>query len=213
MGYLDALAALRKRKGLSQVKLAEQLGVEQPTIQRWESGKREPDLAALHQLAGALGVTAGALIDGHALSATGPTLYIKGDVAAGVWRAATEHPADEWQTFMGRAGVVANIEHRFGLRVIGDSMDQIYPEGTVLECVSVFGHVEPVPGKRVIIVRTDTSGLCEATVKELVEREGALWAIPRSSNPEHAPFRLDEPQAGIVSIRLAAVVIAAIIPE
>ena len=38
MGYLDRLAALRKIKGLTQAQLAERLGVEQPTYQRWEKG-------------------------------------------------------------------------------------------------------------------------------------------------------------------------------
>lgn len=213
MGYLDALAALRKRRGLSQVKLAEQIGVEQPTIQRWEKGSREPDIKALHSLAVALGVTAGELIDGTALAASGPRLYIKGAVQAGHWRSAFELPADEWETFTGRPDVNALPEHRFGLRVIGDSMDLLYPEGTVLECVSLFGHAEAAPGKRVIIVRIDENGQCEATVKELVEQDGQLWAVPKSSNPAHSPIKLNGPEPGILEVRVAAVVVASIRPE
>src|SRR6478609_11407990 len=64
MGYLEQLQALRKKRGLSQAKLAEIIGVEQPTIQRWESGKRMPDLDSLQSLATALGVTPGTLLDG-----------------------------------------------------------------------------------------------------------------------------------------------------
>src|ERR1044072_6001186 len=97
MGYLDQLKALRKKRGLSQAKLAELLGVEQPTIQRWESGKRVPDLESLQSLARTLGVTAGTLLDGDALVSVGPTLFIKGEVAAGVWRAAAEWPESDWQ--------------------------------------------------------------------------------------------------------------------
>lgn len=161
MGYLDALAALRKRKGFTQSTLAEAIGVEQPTIQRWESGKREPDLAALHQLADALGVTAGQLLDGSALAISGPRLFVKGVVAAGLWRPA----------------------------------------------------IEASPDRRVIIVRTDENGQCEATVKELVERDGELWAVPRSSNPTHLPIRLSAPGPGIREVRIAAVVIASVRPE
>lgn len=213
MGYLDELAALRKKRGLSQARLAEMVGVEQPTIQRWEKGKREPDLENLKCLAEVLGVTPGSLLDGTAAIEIGPRLWVKGEVAAGVWTTAFELPEDEWQTFTGRADVTANIKHRFGLKVMGDSMDLLYPHGTIVECVSVFGKAEPAPGKRVVIVRTDENGRYEATVKELVEQDGKLWAVPRSSNPAHSPINLSEPEPGIVETRIAAVVVASIRPE
>lgn len=213
MGYLDELAALRKKRGLSQAKLAEMVGVEQPTIQRWEKGKREPDLENLISLADALGVTPGSLLDGTAATELGPRLWVKGEVAAGVWTQAYELPEDEWQTFTGRADVTAQTKHRFGLKVIGDSMDLLYPHGTIVECVTLFGKAEAAPGKRVVIVRQNENLEYEATVKELVERDGQLWAVPRSSNPAHAPINLNEPQPGIIETRIAAVVVASIRPE
>ncbi len=213
MGYLDELQALRKRRGLSQAKLAELVGVEQPTIQRWEKGKRLPDLDSLQALAKALGVSAGSLLDGGVLTSIGPTLFLKGEVAAGVWRAAAEWPEAEWRIFTGRADVAANAEHRFGLSVIGDSMDLVYPHGTIVECVSMFGRIEALPGRRVVIVRENSQHEFEATVKELVEQEGQLWAVPRSTNPAHRPFNLAEPDPGIVETRIVAVVVASIRPE
>lgn len=213
MGYLEQLQALRKKRGLSQAKLAEIVGVEQPTIQRWESGKRMPDLDSLDLLAKALGVSAGALLDGDALVSIGPTLFIKGEVAAGVWRAAAEWPESEWQAFTGRSDVAASVEHRFGLRLVGDSMDLLYPPGTIIECVSTFGHIEPSPGKRVVIVRKNDRQEYEATVKELVEQDGALWAVPRSTNPAHSPINLSEAEQGILETRIVAVVVASIRPE
>lgn len=135
------------------------------------------------------------------------------EVAAGVWRAAMELPQDEWQTFTGRADISAKPEHRFGLRVVGDSMSEVYPPGTIVECVSVFGHVEAMPGKRVVVVRSNDDGECEATVKELVEQDGELWLVPRSHNPAHRPIRLMEPEPGIVETRIAAVVVGSFRPE
>lgn len=213
MGYLDQLADLRKQRGLSQAALAEKLGVEQPTVQRWEKGKREPSLAQLFELAGALGVEPGALIDPSIAASIGPRLYVKGEVAAGIWRQALEQPEDEWLSFTGRADVAASTEHRFGLRVVGDSMNEVYPQGTIVECVSVFGHIEPEPGKRVIVVRTNENGEVEATVKELVEQGGELWLVPRSTNPAHQPFKIGEPEPGIREVRIAAVVVASVRPE
>lgn len=209
MGYLDRLARLRKAKGFTQSTLAERLGVEQPTVQRWEAGKREPSLGQLFELARILDVEPGNLIGDTSAAPLGPRLFIKGIVAAGVWREALELPAEDWTTFTGRAGLIVEDEFRFGLRVEGDSMDEIYPEGTILECVSVFGRVEIVPGKRVIALRTDEQGMVEATVKELVESDGKFWLVPKSSNPAYQPWQLPEDN----SIRIAAVVVASVRPE
>lgn len=213
MGYLERLKELRRRKGLTQAGLAEILGVEQPTIQRWEKGKREPDLTQLLALASALDVDPGALIDPTIATPIGPRLSVKGEVAAGVWRTAFEAPPSEWQSFTGRADVNADLQHRFGLRVVGDSMNEVYPPGTIVECVSVFGNAEAMPGKRVIVVRTNDNGDCEATVKELVEQDGELWLVPRSYNPAHRPIRLSEPEPGIIETRIAAVVVSSVRPE
>lgn len=213
MGYLDQLADLRKRKGLTQAGLAERMGVEQPTVQRWEKGKREPSLGQLIDLAKVLDVEPGALIDPSIAVSIGPRLFVKGEVAAGVWRRAFELAQDEWQSFTGRADVSANAEHRFGLRVVGDSMNEVYPPGTIVECVSVFGHIEPEPGRRVVVLRTNENDEVEATVKELVEQEGELWLVPRSTNPAHRPFKATEPEPGIREVRIAAVVVASVRPE
>lgn len=213
MGYLERLAVLRKQKGLTQSALAEIIGVEQPTIQRWEKGKREPELGQLIALARALNVEPGALIDPTIAVPVGPRLFVKGEVAAGVWKTAFELPEDEWQSFTGRSDVTAEHSHRFGLRVTGDSMNEVYPPGTILECVSLFGHAEATPGRRVVVIRMNDAGECEATVKELVEQEGELWLVPRSHNPAHRPIRLAEQEAGIVETRIAAVVVASVRPE
>lgn len=213
MGYLEQLKTLRKKRGWSQAELAELVGVEQPTIQRWESGKRLPDLDKLQTLAEVLGVSPGSLLDGDAIAAIGPLLFVKGEVAAGVWRAAAEWPESEWETFTGRSDVTAKVEHRFGLRIVGDSMDLLYPPGTIVECISVFGQAEARPGKRVVILRKNDRQEYESTVKELVEQDGELWAVPRSTNLAHRPFRLSEPEPGILETRVVAIVVASIRPE
>jgi SOS-response transcriptional repressor LexA len=189
------------------------MGVEQPTIQRWETGKREPSLGQLLELAKVLDVEPGDLIDPHVVPSAGPRLYVKGEVAAGVWREAYELPETDWQSFTGRPDVTADPNHRFGLRVIGDSMNIPYPEGTIIECVSVFGHTEIAPGKRVVVVRRNDRGEVEATVKQLVEQDGELWCVPDSTNPVHRPFKLNEPEPGIIEVRIAAIVVGSFRPE
>lgn len=213
MGYLDQLKDLRKKRGLSQARLAEMVGVEQPTVQRWESGKRLPDLDGLTALSKALGVSPGALLDGTAAVDLGPRLFVKGEVAAGVWKSAVEAPEEDWEAFTGRPDVTAKTDHRFGLRIVGDSMNEVFPHGTIVECVSVMGQIEPRPGRRVVIVRMNDAGDYEATVKELVEQDGKLYAVPRSTNPIHRPIDLSVNEDGIVEARITAVVVASIRPE
>ncbi|API59547.1 hypothetical protein BSL82_09660 [Tardibacter chloracetimidivorans] len=65
MAGLDraAFRAARKRKRLSQQKLADILGVEQPAVQQWETGKSSPrTLDGLRQLCDVLGVSADVLL-------------------------------------------------------------------------------------------------------------------------------------------------------
>lgn len=213
-GYGKRISSLRKARGWSQSELAEKLSVEQPTIQRWEKEAREPSLAKLTDLAQLFGVTIGGLLSDESFVPIGPRLFVKGAVQAGAWREATEWANDDWQTFTGRADVTALPEHRFGLLVRGDSMDQLYPPGTILECVSLFGHAEAAPGKRVIVARMDDQGRYETTCKELVEQDGELWLVPRSNNPAHSPIRVnDSSEPGIVETRVIAVVVASVRPE
>ena len=58
------IAALRKKKGLTQQALAEQLNLSNKTISKWESGAGSPDIANLPVLADALGVTVDELLRG-----------------------------------------------------------------------------------------------------------------------------------------------------
>lgn len=213
MGYSDNISSLRKRLKLTQAQLAEMVGVEQPTVQRWESGKREPDLDALNDLANALGVEAGELIADNVVAAVGPRLFVKGFVQAGLWQEAYELPQEDWQSFNGRADVTASLDHRFGLRVVGDSMNLKYPHGSIVECVSLFGRAEAVPGKRVVVIRKREDLMYEATVKKLVEQDGELWLVPESTNPAFRPIRLAEQEDGILETRIAAVVVRALIDE
>ncbi|WP_179193863.1 LexA family transcriptional regulator [Acetobacter malorum] len=74
---------------------------------------------------------------------------------------------------------------RWAFRVRGDSMDKIYPDGTIIVAVSFFDLCrQPKTGDKVIAIRKE-HGLEEATLKEieiLADGSVALW--PRSTNPK-----------------------------
>lgn len=62
MAFQQRLAALRKQKGLTQLALAEDVGVHVSQIRRYEAGESAPTLDVLRKLAIALSVSADALV-------------------------------------------------------------------------------------------------------------------------------------------------------
>ena len=58
---MKKLKELRKKKGLSQAKLAKLANVDQPQISSWENG-RTPTIESLTRIAKALGVKPGELL-------------------------------------------------------------------------------------------------------------------------------------------------------
>lgn len=153
-------------------------------------------------------------VDADSVVELGPRLYVVGEVEAGQYREALRRDESEWQAFTGRPDVAAPLKDRFGLAVSGDSMNLVYPEGTILECVWYFGDEAIPDGKRVIVQRTKRDGTLEATVKELVRDEAGIeWLVPRSSNPAHQAFRGDQPGEGFVAVEVIARVVASIRPE
>lgn len=150
-------------------------------------------------------------VESHQL---GPRVFVKGEVAAGVWREAWEIPEDEWEAYTGRADVAVPLQDRFGLRVVGDSMGLIYPPGSIIDCVAYRGDVEIPSGKRVVVQRTRVDGCIEATVKEyMIDESGVRWFVPRSNNPAFQAFRADEPGDGVVRVEIIGIVVASIRPE
>ena len=59
-----AIKALREKKGLTQRDLAEQIGVSDKTISKWETGKGLPDITLLEPLSAALGISVTELLAG-----------------------------------------------------------------------------------------------------------------------------------------------------
>lgn len=54
----------RKEKNLTQIQLAEKLGISNKTISKWENGKCLPDYSLMENLCGALDITVAELMDG-----------------------------------------------------------------------------------------------------------------------------------------------------
>ena len=217
----DRLKQARERAGYTSARMAaEAMGVSVASYTQHENGLRGFKDDTATRYAAFFRVTVEWLIFGN-ISLTsdkyiplGPRLYVKGKVAAGVWKEASEVLADEWESFTGRGDVAAPVNDRFGLRVEGDSMNLVYPPGSILECVAYNGQTV-TNGKRVVVRRTRADGMVETTVKEFVQDEsGTIWLVPRSSNPAmQAPIRYDDLDSEMTCVEIVAIVVASIRPE
>lgn len=209
------LRQLREALGVSQEVIAERLGNSVSQVSRWEAGRsnipseRLPDLARAYECR----VTDIFQDDDGPIVPLGPTIPIRGEAAAGVWMEAWDL-SHEGRTMMGRPDLEVPMRDRFGIVVVGDSMNMRYPSGTLLECVAFYANVEIASGKRVVVQRRRYDGTLEVTVKEFViDEEGVQWLVPRSSNPAFQPFRVDQPGDDVEEVQIIGVVVGAYIGE
>jgi SOS-response transcriptional repressor LexA len=210
----DRLKQARIKSGYDSAKgAAEAMGVPVATYIQHENGSRGFPAKRAERYARFFRVTPEWLLYGKETNVRsvelGPRLFVIGTVQAGVFAEAWRWVEEEWEAFTGRADSGVPVQQRFGLKVAGDSMNEIYPEGTILECREYQGEDLP-NGKRVIVQRTKRDGTVEATVKELLrDPEGVEWLVPRSTNPIHRAFRADRPEStDIRSVEIIGVVIA-----
>lgn len=216
------LAEWREAKGVTQEQLAERAGTTKATVSRWENSERDPPFNALASIADALGIPLAnlfhhpreALVDLAPVPSYLQRVPLAGEVQAGAWRQVDDLAQTEEVMDIPLAPAYRGLRP-FALRVVGPSMNLVYPEGTLLICCHLEDlHEQPTPGKRYIIQDRDPDDSVETTVKELVlDDAGRPWAWPRSSHPAHqTPVPLDVGRDGH-SIEIHARVVFALKPE
>lgn len=192
------LKAARKKKGLNQGELGENLGVSRQTVQKWESGDVVPNVKRWHELEKALGMPLGwvahfvALDDkdagfqGDTSTSEPQTAYrlscfelkqvpIISWVNAGAWGdiVDTFEPgdADDWIMVTDKVSTAA-----FALKIIGDSMAPEFREG---EIIIVDPDIQPDTG-RYVIAKTENGGNenGEATFKQFIRDGNNIYLKP-----------------------------------
>lgn len=89
---------------------------------------------------------------------------------------------------------------QYALRVVGDSMDLDYPDGSYVTCVDFAESGLAVrEGLTVHVERHRGAGqLVEITLKVIARENGVLLLRPRSSNPLHQPITFSGKDVDIV---------------
>lgn len=185
----------RKAAGMTQTDLAARLGVTQSVVSDWENEKLHSFSDYAEPIHRSLKIPLDALSHSAAFSPV-RGIEVVGEVQAGVWRAAVELPQDE-RVILPIAGVPGYGAVKLaGLRVVGSSMDLLYPDGTYV-IVASASDTDVRHGDRVVVYRSQGE-LREASIKEVRVEEGgrvALW--PRSTSPDHQkPIYLDDDDQG-----------------
>lgn len=210
---IEWLKAELQKPGRSQSALARHLGVVPEIVNRIVHGRRQVKAHEADEIRAYLASTergAPATITRIAPKPS-PTalLTVRGTVEAGSWREVVLTDLEyEAETLVAPRSVVDS--GAFALRVVGPSMDMLYPDGSYV--VVQPWHGGPLPyGKRVVVER-NRDGLVETTVKELVrgaDGEPELW--PRSFHPAHqSPIVYRE---GDATVQLIAVVTWSMRPD
>lgn len=180
------LKKTRKQTGKSQETVANELGIPIGTYRGWEQLKSTPrgrELAALGDYFSTtvddlFGRTERNLIHG-AIQAVPIESYapVYGSISAGIPLEANDTREDDlWVS----PDVKLGHPKGFFMRVSGDSMDKLFPDGSY---VFVDPDIEPKSGDIGVVI---INGF-DATVKRLHIAKSALTLLPESSNAEHLP--------------------------
>jgi repressor LexA len=170
-------------------------GIPQATYSTHESGKRGLSREAALRYAELLDISIDWLLTGRGVGPEGASddpenavhvssIPVVGAVQAGQWVEAVEWDQDEWYEIAIPPDPRYPNQRRFGLEVRGPSMNELYPEGSVVVCLRLYelGR-EPKSGERVVVERRRADGCVEATVKEFRQDGEGVWLWPRSTHP------------------------------
>jgi SOS-response transcriptional repressor LexA len=83
------------------------------------------------------------------------------------------------------------------VKVIGDSMDEVYSDGAILFVTPALPYVAQGgkidSGLDVIVHSVNEAGRVESTVKRLEIIKGEYWLVPKSTNPSYQAFQISSP--------------------
>lgn len=202
---MRGLKKARELRGLTQKAVCEQTGIPLGTLRRWEQGVNEPDVKSINLLADFYEVTTDYILGSRfadSVAAPAPTrgvdLPLVGRIAAGDPREAIEHPGETIETL---ASVAYEHPRAFWLRVSGNSMNRVVPDG-------FYVLVDPSMPVRngdvgVVLVNGD-----DATMKRVYVDGGRVTLHPESYDPDYADRTIDGSSPDAPRVRMVGRVVS-----
>lgn len=183
MSLQKNIKAFRLKQGLTQAELAAKLGVDRSSVTQWETGVTTPRMKVITKLSTLFNTTPSVLISDSStltklpISGSTATLPLRtlGKVHAGVMDDDAVCDDEEVQV---PERVVLAYPDAFLLRVEGNCMDRVIPEGSH---VVVVPHKVPTNGS-IVVIRDDTY---EAIMRRYYKGSSALMLSPDSYEEEY----------------------------
>lgn len=211
-------------RGLTAAEWTRRAGVNPNALYNFFAGRSESlHQSTLEKLADAEHVTVSEMLGETLVTMPGDFTRVKvvGALRPGDWKEAIEWPSEE-QYFVWYPPVseLYSGKDMVALLLQGDSMDNAYPDGSILIVVPLDKWADDIDAlPHVIVTRRNAAGLVEASCKELVVRDDdRAFLVPDSTNPEHAtleipwPYAPDKaPNGGEDTISISHIVIGAMI--
>ena len=173
MSIARNIRAVRTRNNLTQEEFGEIVGVSSMAVSQWETGRAVPRMGAVQKISDYFHISKGSLIDEDSsaltklpISGSTATLPLRtlGKVHAGVM--------DDEEIQVPERVVLAYPD-AFLLRVEGNCMDRVIPEGSH---VVVVPHKEPTNGS-IVVIHDDAY---EAVMRRYYKGSSALMLSPDS---------------------------------
>lgn len=184
MSIARNIRAVRTRNNLTQEEFGEIVGVSSMAVSQWETGRAVPRMGAVQKISDYFHISKGSLIDEDSstltklpISGSTATLPLRtlGKVHAGVMDDETICDDEEIQV---PERVVLAYPDAFLLRVEGNCMDRVIPEGSH---VVVAPHKVPTNGS-IVVIRDDAY---EAIMRRYYKGSSALMLSPDSYEEEY----------------------------
>lgn len=120
-------------------------------------------------------------------------LVVKGVIQAGTWldRTIFDDDYENYEVIPVARDPRFPRAKQYGLKIEGDSMDLMFPDGTYVSCVDFSDSGVSIRPDLIVHVERRNGHLVECTLKVIEMIDGKLMLAPRSSNKKHLPIALD----------------------
>lgn len=206
----ENIRTLRVLLGITQQQLADQLGVSSAAVSEWERGQNEPRSATLQKMAEMFGVSmeevirgtgAGVMLEPKAAYTSDLKAPLYGRIAAGVPIAEIPVEDSHWVN----PEVLAKHPRGFYLRVEGESMNRVLPDG----CLAFVDPAAEVRNGDIAALHVNGY---DATIKRYHRIGNDVILEPDSCDATYCNELFDATRPGAQEIRLIGRVVWHVVP-
>jgi transcriptional regulator with XRE-family HTH domain len=179
---MNKIKDIREAQKLTQADLGDLMETTAATVQRLETGNRELTEKWIRRFAKALEVSPSEIL-GDFVPAEPNGLPVNGEVQAGIWKEVFSGDEAKYPPLPIGPDPRYPSSEQYALKVIGSSMDKVFPEGQFIVCVSWASLGRVMRDRDLVVVQRTDNGRTESTVKRARIVKGNVTLMPESTDP------------------------------